>query len=94
VSVCIAVVRTRTEAEIIAGMLRTHGIEARVSGDDAGGMRLELQAQGVRVLVPDDDAAEASQLVDEGEPRPARSSHPLNGVQRWLVRLLGQGGRA
>jgi hypothetical protein len=41
--------------ELVAGMLRRHGMGAAVTADGARG--LELQLQGVRMLVVPDDAA-------------------------------------
>jgi hypothetical protein len=87
--VSVAVVGTRAEAELMAGMLRNNGIRAAVSTDDAGGVEVALQAQGVRVLVADADATRARQLLQE-VPTPAAAPNPL---QRWLVRLLGGGNR-
>jgi putative signal transducing protein len=82
----VAVVGSRTEAELIVGMLRNHGIKAAVSADDAGGWDPQLQTgSGVRVLVPASDAGRARQLIGE-EEAPAG---PLNRFQRLLVRLLG-----
>jgi predicted Fe-Mo cluster-binding NifX family protein len=60
----VAVVTSRTEAELIAGMLRNNDVRAVVSADDAGGQEPQLQAQGVRVLVAPNDAAAARQLLD------------------------------
>jgi predicted Fe-Mo cluster-binding NifX family protein len=60
----VAVVTSRTEAELIAGMLRNNDVRAVVSADDAGGQEPQLQAQGVRVLVAPSDAAAARQLLD------------------------------
>jgi hypothetical protein len=60
----VAVVTSRTEAELIAGMLRNNDLRAVVSADDAGGQEPQLQAQGVRVLVAPNDAAAARQLLD------------------------------
>ena len=48
-AVPVAVVTSRTEAELIAGMLRNNDLRAVVSADDAGGQEPQLQAQGVRV---------------------------------------------
>ena len=62
--VTVAVVTTRTEAELIAGMLRNNDLRAVVSADDAGGQEPQLQAQGVRVLVPAADEAPARRLID------------------------------
>jgi len=63
-AVPVAVVTSRTEAELIAGMLRNNDLRAVVSADDAGGQEPQLQAQGVRVLVAPTDAAAARQLLD------------------------------
>jgi hypothetical protein len=64
-TVPVAVVTSRTEAELIAGMLHNNDLWAVVSADDAGGQEPQLQAQGVRVLVTPADAAAARQLLDE-----------------------------
>jgi hypothetical protein len=61
--VCVAVVTTRAEAELIAGMLRSGGLRAATTGHDAGGQRPELQLQGVQVLVPRADEAEARECL-------------------------------
>ena len=62
-TVPVAVVSSRTEAELIVGMLRNNGLAAAVSADDAGGQEPELQVQGVRVLVAPADEAEARVLL-------------------------------
>jgi hypothetical protein len=80
-----AVVHSRADAELMAGMLRDHGVPAWVSTDDAGGVEAALQAQGVRVMVPAIHAHEARELVGE---KPAENGE-LNVFQRWVVRLLG-----
>jgi hypothetical protein len=64
-TVPVAVVTSRTEAALIAGLLRNNDLLAVVSADDAGGQEPQLQAQGVRVLVPPGDAAAARRLLDE-----------------------------
>jgi len=89
-SMVVAVVGSRVEAELIAGMLQGHGVKASVSSDDAGGMELPLQAQGVRVLVPDAKAAEARRLLDSMSLRRSRPPK-TNRFQRWIVRVLGGG---
>ena len=66
-SMPVAVVASRTEAELIVGMLRSNGVRAVVSADDAGGQQPPLQIQGVRVLVPPSDEAPARQLLAEAE---------------------------
>jgi len=67
----VAVVSSRTEAELIVGMLRNNDLIAAVSADDAGGQEPALQVQGVRVLVAPADEAQARQLLaaaNEQEP--------------------------
>jgi hypothetical protein len=63
VNVPVAVAGSRIEAELIAGMLRSHGVRAIVSADDAGGLEPQLQFAGVRVLVAPSDATSARQLI-------------------------------
>src|SRR6266516_2366422 len=67
----VAVVASRTEAELIVGMLRSNGLRAVVSADDAGGVEPQLQLQGVRVLVAASDEAEARQLIAEAGQTPS-----------------------
>jgi hypothetical protein len=62
-SVSVAVVNSRTEAELIVGMLRSHGLRAALAADDAGGQEPQLQLEGVRVLVAASDEASARQLL-------------------------------
>jgi hypothetical protein len=62
-SVSVAVVASRTEAELIVGMLRSHGVSAAVSADDAGGQYPQMQIEGVRVLVAPSDEASARRLL-------------------------------
>jgi len=64
-AVPVAVVASRTEAELIVGMLRSHGLRAAFSADDAGGQDPQLQLQGVRVLVARSDEAAARRLLAE-----------------------------
>jgi len=66
-TVPVAVVPSRTEAELIVGMLRSNGLTAAVSADDAGGQNPQLQMQGVRVLVAASDEASARQLLADTE---------------------------
>jgi Putative prokaryotic signal transducing protein len=63
----VAVVTSRTEAELIAGMLRSNGLRADVSADDAGGQDPQLQILGVRVLVAAADEAPARRLIAEAD---------------------------
>ena len=69
-TVPVVVVASRTEAELIVGMLRSNGLRAAVSADDAGGQEPQLQLQGVRVLVASGDEAAARQLLAEAEDTP------------------------
>jgi len=62
-TVCVAVVGSRTEAELLAGILRSHGLKAAVSADDAGGQYPQMQIDGVRVLVAPSDEASARRLL-------------------------------
>lgn len=69
--VCVAVVTTRAEAELIVGMLRSNGLTAVLSADDAGGQEPPLQLQGVRVLVTPSDEAAARQLLAASDDSPS-----------------------
>ena len=62
-TVTVAVVTSRIEAELIVGLLGSHGLRAAVAADDAGGQEPQLQLQGVRVLVAPSDEASARQLL-------------------------------
>lgn len=56
---------SRPEAEILAGLLRSHSIKSRVSADDLGGLRPHLALTlGVKVLVPEEDFEEAQRLMN------------------------------
>jgi Putative prokaryotic signal transducing protein len=66
-TVTVANVASRTEAELIVGLLRNHGLRAAVAADDAGGQEPQLQLEGVRVLVAPDDEPEARRLLAAAE---------------------------
>jgi hypothetical protein len=70
VTVSVAVVATRTEAELIVGLLCSHGVSTAVSADDAGGQYPQLQAEGVRVLVAPADEASARRLLGAADDAP------------------------
>jgi len=70
-TVPVAVVASRTEAELIVGMLRNNGLRAAVAADDAGGQEPQLQLQGVRVLVAPADEAAARQLIAAANDAPS-----------------------
>jgi hypothetical protein len=56
------------EAQLIVGMLESHGIAARTSADDAGGLEPQWQlTQGVRVLVAPEDESAARELVADAD---------------------------
>ena len=63
-TVPVAVVGSRIEAELIVGLLRSHGLTAVVAADDAGGQEPQLQLEGVSVLVAASEEASARQLLD------------------------------
>jgi hypothetical protein len=62
-AVTVAVVTSRTEAELIVGLLRGNGLKAGFAADDAGGQEPQLQLQGVRVLVAASDEDSARRLL-------------------------------
>jgi hypothetical protein len=66
-AVPVAVVTSRTEAELIVGMLHAHRVTATVSADDAGAQYPSMQTQGVRVLVAPADEASARELLADVE---------------------------
>jgi hypothetical protein len=72
VPVTVAVVASRSEAHLIVGMLRSNGVRAAVSADDAGGQEPQLQIQGVRVLVAPEDEADARHLLADAEADDSR----------------------
>jgi hypothetical protein len=64
----VAVVDSRTEAELIVGFLDSYGLRAVMAADDAGGNEPQLQLQGVRVLVAAADEAAARQALAAATP--------------------------
>jgi hypothetical protein len=70
-TVSVAVVASRTEAELIVGFLRSHGLRAALAADDAGGQEPQLQIQGVRVLVAPSDEAAARRLLADAADTPS-----------------------
>ena len=54
---------TRSEAEIAQGLLASAGIDASVSSDDAGGAYPFDLSGGALLLVDEDDAEAASELL-------------------------------
>ena len=70
-SVPVAIAGSRIEAELIVGMLRSNGVRAVLSADDAGGQEPPLQLQGVRVLVTPSDVALARRLLADTDNAPS-----------------------
>ena len=64
-TVPLTVVTSRTEAELIVGLLSSNGVRAAVSADDAGGQDPQLQLEGVRVLVAPSDEVAARRILAE-----------------------------
>jgi len=65
--VTVTVVGSRIEAELIVGLLRSNGLSAALSADDAGGQEPQLQLRGVRVLVAPADEAAARRLLTDAD---------------------------
>lgn len=64
--ISVARVSSLVEAQLIVGMLQSHGIAAATSADDAAGFDPQLQlTQGVRVLVAVEDETRARMLIGE-----------------------------
>jgi Putative prokaryotic signal transducing protein len=54
---------TRTEAEVVVGLLESEGIEAWISADDAGGAYPFSLSGGAQVLVDESDAQAAREVL-------------------------------
>ena len=72
--VTVAQVPSRTEADLIAGLLSSNGVRSVVSADDAGGQEPQLQIGGVRVLVAHSDEDAARQLLADAEAAAAAAA--------------------
>jgi hypothetical protein len=60
------VASSEQEAVIVKNLLDEGGVEAQISSDNAGGMLLPLQmAEGVAILVDEEDAEEAREILEE-----------------------------
>lgn len=68
-TVSVAVVRSRSEADLIVGLLTTYGVRAVVAADDAGGQEPQLQMHGVHVRVAAADEASAREIL-AADPEP------------------------
>ena len=58
---------SRADADLACGLLQVHGIDAFVSGDDAGGMRPDIPfgIGGTAIVVADEDLEEALAILDD-----------------------------
>jgi hypothetical protein len=61
--VTVAGYATRSEAEIVQGLLASAGIESSLSADDAGGAYPFVLSGGAQLLVDEDDVEAASELI-------------------------------
>ena len=76
-TVPVAVVSSRAEADLVAGLLESSGVPAYVSADDAGGQEPQLQGEGVLVLVAaSDEAAAREVLAGVDDPPSDPAPHP------------------
>ena len=78
----VAIVNSRTEAELIVGMLRNNDLTAAVSADDSGGLDPALQTtDGVRVLVAPSDEASARRLLAAADDTSSADDTPSEAGQ-------------
>jgi hypothetical protein len=61
---------TRSEAEIVQGLLASAGIDSSLSADDAGGAYPFVLAGGAQLLVDEDDVEAASEVLASGTDEP------------------------
>ncbi|HUH20784.1 MAG: DUF2007 domain-containing protein [Gaiellaceae bacterium] len=54
---------TRSEAEIVQGLLASAGIDASISADDAGGAYPFVLSGGAQLLVDENDVEAATQVL-------------------------------
>ena len=59
----VATFSTRSEAEIVQGLLASAGIDASISADDAGGAYPFVLSGGAQLLVDEDDVEAATQVL-------------------------------
>jgi hypothetical protein len=62
----VAAYATRSEAEIVQGLLASTGIDSSLSADDAGGAYPFVLSGGAQLLVDEDDVEAASELIATG----------------------------
>jgi hypothetical protein len=69
----LVVVRTfgnRIEAELAHSALEAAEIDSTIIDDDAGGTQPELWLRGVQLLVREDDAERATEILSQSESNP------------------------
>ena len=59
----VATFGTRSEAEIVQGLLTSAGIDASISADDAGGAYPFVLSGGAQLLVDENDVEAATQVL-------------------------------
>ena len=59
----VATFGTRSEAEIVQGLLASAGIDASISADDAGGAYPFVLSGGAQLLVDENDVEAATQVL-------------------------------
>ena len=59
----VATFGTRSEAEIVQGLLMSAGIDASISADDAGGAYPFVLSGGAQLLVDENDVEAATQVL-------------------------------
>jgi Putative prokaryotic signal transducing protein len=66
----------RLEAELVKGALEASGIPAMIQADSVGGMREHLawSGEGFKILVREEDAADAHTLLDASGDAPGTDS--------------------
>ena len=63
-SVVVATYRTRSEAELAQSALAAAGIDSVIAADDAGGVYPFDLSGGARLLVAEEDALSATEILD------------------------------
>ena len=63
-SIVVATYRTRSEAELAQSALAAAGIDSVIAADDAGGVYPFDLSGGARLLVAEEDARSAAEILD------------------------------
>jgi len=88
--VCVQTYLNRPSAEGARMALESEGIEVEIFADDAGGMRPELSMQkGVKILVKEENAAVAKQILQacEQQAKPSSSDEDAGHSGGFLTKL-------